>query len=158
MTNSTSGVLLYRATRDGFTAQAFHSKCDGKPNTITIIKNNFNFVFGGFIAASRTDTGAWIEDPAAFIFSLRRNGVSNAEMFLVKNPKYAVDGSRGYGPIFGEDIVIRDKSNIKTGSYSDLGNKYNIEGINTDDPKSYLAGNRNNWLTTEIEVYEIKNL
>jgi hypothetical protein len=42
--NKTSkGNLLYRATRDGFTSKAFHSKCDGKGNTITIIKNNLNY-------------------------------------------------------------------------------------------------------------------
>ena len=42
MTKSTKGDLLYRASRDGFTGQAFHSKCDGKGNTISIIKNNSN--------------------------------------------------------------------------------------------------------------------
>ena len=48
MTKSTKGNLLYRATRDGFTSQAFHSTCDGKVNTFSIIKNNLNYVFGGF--------------------------------------------------------------------------------------------------------------
>ena len=42
-----NGILLYRATRDGFTAKSFHSKCDDIPNTVTIIKNNFNYGFGG---------------------------------------------------------------------------------------------------------------
>ena len=45
------GNLLYRATRDGFTASAFHEKCDGKENTITIIKTNGNYVFGGHTSA-----------------------------------------------------------------------------------------------------------
>jgi hypothetical protein len=45
------GNLLYRATRDGFTASAFHEKCDGKENTITIIKTNGNYVFGGYTSA-----------------------------------------------------------------------------------------------------------
>jgi hypothetical protein len=30
--------LLYRGSRDGFSAKAFHSKCDYKANTLTIIK------------------------------------------------------------------------------------------------------------------------
>ena len=30
MNKSTKGNLLYRASRDGFTRQAFHAKCDGK--------------------------------------------------------------------------------------------------------------------------------
>ena len=45
ITQSSKGTLLYRATRDGFTANAFHSKCDGKSKTITIIKTNGNYVF-----------------------------------------------------------------------------------------------------------------
>jgi hypothetical protein len=40
MTNSKNGTLLYRGTRDGFTAKSFHEKCDGKENTITIIKTD----------------------------------------------------------------------------------------------------------------------
>jgi hypothetical protein len=31
-------TLLYRGTRDGFGVEDFHSKCDGHPNTLTIIK------------------------------------------------------------------------------------------------------------------------
>jgi hypothetical protein len=30
--------LLYRGTRDGFGAKAFHSKCDGHLNTLTLLK------------------------------------------------------------------------------------------------------------------------
>ena len=39
MTNSKEceGSLLYRATRDGFGAKAFHSKCGRRENTITLI-------------------------------------------------------------------------------------------------------------------------
>ena len=38
---------LFRATRDGFTAQAFHAKCDSKGPTVTIVKSGNN-IFGGF--------------------------------------------------------------------------------------------------------------
>ncbi len=30
--------LIYRASQDGFEASSFHSKCDNKPNSLTIIK------------------------------------------------------------------------------------------------------------------------
>lgn len=39
--------LLFRASRDGFTADAFHSKCDNKGPTVTIVKSGKN-IFGGF--------------------------------------------------------------------------------------------------------------
>ena len=45
--------LLFRASRDGFTAQAFHSKCDNKGPTVTIVKSGDN-IFGGFTEISWT--------------------------------------------------------------------------------------------------------
>ena len=39
--------LLFRASQDGFTAQAFHDRCDNKGPTVTIVKSGNN-IFGGF--------------------------------------------------------------------------------------------------------------
>ena len=39
--------LLFRASRDGFAASAFHSKCDNKGPTVTVVKSGAN-IFGGF--------------------------------------------------------------------------------------------------------------
>ena len=44
--------LLYRGTRDGFGSNDFHSKCDGKSNTLTILKaKQSEFIFGGYTEA-----------------------------------------------------------------------------------------------------------
>ena len=43
-----TATLLYRATRDGFAASSFHSRCDGRDNTVTIIKTNSNYVLINF--------------------------------------------------------------------------------------------------------------
>jgi hypothetical protein len=40
--------LLYRGSRDGFAAASFHSKCDHKSNTLTLIETTKGFSFGGF--------------------------------------------------------------------------------------------------------------
>ena len=39
--------LLFRASRDGFAALAFHFKCDNKGPTVTVVKSGGN-IFGGF--------------------------------------------------------------------------------------------------------------
>ena len=49
MTKFTKAYILYRATKDGFEAYAFHNRCDGKAKTITTIRNNLNYVFGGYL-------------------------------------------------------------------------------------------------------------
>ena len=60
---------------------------------------------------------------------------------------------------YGEDIVIKDESNKFVGSYCNFGSFYQLpDGMtyDTDDSRSFLAGNYDQWLTTEIEVYQIK--
>jgi hypothetical protein len=152
MTQSINGVLLYRATTDGFDSKVFHMKCDGKANTITIIKNNFNYVFGGYKSATWDDGSkgrfsAFKTDPRAFIFSLRRKGLSK-NLSICK------------GPSFGfVDIDINERPNIETGSYSNIGGSYECPLnyiYNSNEKKtSFLAGSLKNWLVTEIEVYQI---
>ncbi len=158
MTKSSDGILLYRATRDGFSSQAFHSKCDGKENTITIIKNNLNNVFGGYASSAWNCSGS-INDPNAFLFSLRRAGVSFKDKFTVKSAVDALYGHSGYGPTFGggHDIFICNQSNTNIGSYSQFGNSYNLPDGYTkgENANNFLAGNYNQRTTIEIEVYQI---
>jgi cell division protein FtsB len=40
--------LLWRGSRDGFAAQEFHRRCDGHPNTLTVILDTEGNIFGGF--------------------------------------------------------------------------------------------------------------
>ncbi len=158
MTKSSNGILLYRATRDGFDSQAFHSKCDGKRNTITIIKNNLNYVFGGYASSAWNSSWNFINDPNAFLFSLRRDGVSFKDKFTVKYAERALYGYSSYGPSFGyNDICILNESNTKMGSSSNFGDSYNLPNGYTygENANDFLAGNWNKWITTEIEVYQI---
>jgi hypothetical protein len=125
MTKSSNGILLYRATRDGFTNQAFHSKCDGKGNAITIIKNNLNYAFAGYASSAWNSTGGFIKDPNSFLFSLRRAGVSFKDKFTAKEPQYTIYGYSNYGPVLG-DILINNQSNTTIGSYTSFGGSYNL--------------------------------
>lgn len=44
--------LIYRGSRDGFTAKSFHTICDGKGPTLSLIKSEHEKVFGGFASIS----------------------------------------------------------------------------------------------------------
>jgi hypothetical protein len=44
--------LLYRGSRDGFGGRDFHGKCDGRPNTLTVILDAGGNAFGGFTPAA----------------------------------------------------------------------------------------------------------
>ena len=50
--------LLFRASRDGFAALAFHFKCNNKGPTITVVKSGGN-IFGGFTENAWTSKINW---------------------------------------------------------------------------------------------------
>ena len=157
--NLTEEKLIYRASRDGFAASSFHSKCDNYSNTVTIIKTTSNSVFGGFTTAKWTSNGEGTFDTNAFIFSLRRSGNSNKERFNITYPYYAIHGYSSYGPIFGNghDIFVSDSSNANEYSGSNFGWTYQLPKnitFESTEAQSYLAGSFR-WKTTEIEVYQV---
>ena len=51
--------LLFRASRDGFASQTFHSKCDNKGPTITVVKSG-PYIFGGYTEKSWKSKNFWV--------------------------------------------------------------------------------------------------
>ena len=155
----TKRVLLYKATRDGFQASAFHSRCDGIPNTVTVIRNNNNYVFGGFTAVKWSSANGRIADTSAFIFSLRRNGgLTNYKLPINSTQvKFAIRGASFYGPTFGGgfDINIINQSNTNTGSSSYISSYTPPTYPSGSNRYTFLTGGVFGWVTTEIEVYQL---
>ena len=124
-----------------------------------------NFFFGGFTAAEWSCSkkiGSYIADTKAFLFSMRRDGVSCNHKFMVKNKNAAIGGHPNCGPVFGKgqtlgsghEIFIKDESNKNIGNSTNLGTSYHYS-FEHGDSKTFLAGTYDGWLTTEIEVYQI---
>jgi hypothetical protein len=114
LNNLTEARLIYRASRDGFAASSFHSKCDNIANTVTVIRTTSNSVFGGFTSAKWTSNWEWSYDANAFIFSLRRSGNSNKERFNVTYPDDAIFSYSSFGPIGLEVEMISMLVTIQT--------------------------------------------
>ncbi len=91
--------LQYRATRDGFTAQNFHTKCDTVANTLTIIESTNGNIFGGFTEKAWDSYGQWYLDPKAFIFSLV-NKEKKTFKIICTNGENAIHFGSPHGPIF----------------------------------------------------------
>ena len=51
--------LLFQASRDGFAASAFHTKCDNRGPTVTVIISGAN-IFGGFTEKPWTNAGGTV--------------------------------------------------------------------------------------------------
>lgn len=148
--------LLYRASRDGFGAADFHSKCDIQSTFLVIIKTNESFIFGAY---TETDwsSGGFKTDNSAFIFSLENKDGNPLKLNCIQ-PEYAVYSNpfSSYGPTFGRghDIYISDNSNSSSASFSNLGDsfKHPNYAFGTTQAKSFLAGSYN-FQTADIEVY-----
>jgi hypothetical protein len=116
--------LIYRASKDGFESLDFHAKCDTYCNTLVLIKTTSGCIFGGFASESWDSNGHasfFKQDLNAFLFSFKNN-LNRQEKFLIKNPEYAMNCGRTYGPSFGFDLIkIENHSNFN--SLSSVSNK-----------------------------------
>jgi len=77
--------LLYRASRDGWKGMDFHSRCDNKGATITVIKrtdqsgNVLGRIFGGYADVAWNSNGV-VTDPSAFVFSMSAGSVGSTDL------------------------------------------------------------------------------
>ena len=150
--------LQYRATRDGFTAQNFHTKCDTAANTLTIIKSEHGNIFGAFTEKAWNSSGQYYADPKSFIFSLV-NKENKSFKVNCTNGVGAIYCSSSYGPSFGNsttghDILIYSDSNTNKGSLCNFSSSYNHADYPkyTEKAKTILAGSYH-FQTLEIEVF-----
>ena len=94
--------LLYRCSIDRDSSYKFHEKCDGKGPTITLVKTDKVFKFGGYTSISWNNIQNLQQDRNAFIFSLN------------KKENYTIYGGNINGPIFGSnEIYIRNNCKKK---------------------------------------------
>lgn len=114
--------LLYYSTRDGRNAYSFHSKCDGIPDTITLIQSHgYDDVFGGFtrikwskqnqniMVSHFKDENELTKNGDTFLLHIRSPLVMRATRLLErkKGSKCLVQHGSSLGPCFGfEDIHI----------------------------------------------------
>jgi hypothetical protein len=148
--------LLYKATRDGFKASDFHSKCDNQGSTVTIITSKKGYRFGGYTPFSWNSSSRYVQDSSkqSFIFTLTNpHNIPPSKYPLIK-PECAIYCHPNFGPIFGSysyDIYVSDKSNQNDDSFTDFPNSYSDttgKGKRTFTGKYYFS-------TREIEVFKV---
>jgi hypothetical protein len=149
--------LLYRGTRDGFGSQDFHSKCDGKSNTLTLVKaQQSSYIFGGFTTVEWDSSSIWKSDPNAFLFSLTNKDNKPLKMKIDSNKhQHAIFCHSECGPSYVGGIIIKNNANTTIDSYSNLGFNYKHPqyAYETVEAESFLAGSYKFQLA-EIEVYQ----
>ncbi|XP_030582442.1 interferon-induced protein 44-like [Archocentrus centrarchus] len=134
--------LLYKASIHGFTGAAFHQRCDNRSPTVSVGYNNSGYVFGGYTKQPFSQSGQYVNDDQAFLFTFSGEKLLK---YPVTGPGYAVRMVANCGPYFGEDFVLVNGSQAVV--YSNPGNYYNF-------PAAQIHGN--NFSLTECEVYQVE--
>ena len=144
--------LLWRGSRDGFTAKAFHKRCDKQGATLTVIKSVDGWIFGGYNPSSwlSTDPASCHSANGSFLFTLKNlHGISPTQFFC-KTHCRAFYNDASSGPHFGcSDLVV-----LASGSNSSyFPNAYEDT---TGKGKSILTKMRySRFDVKEIEVYSV---
>jgi hypothetical protein len=157
--------LLWRGSRDGFDACDFHRRCDGHPNTLTLILDTDGNVFGGFTPVQwesrqprSSGNGNCVKaDPSqkSFLFTLVNPHKVPARRFELKAKEKdnAIICSCNYGPNFSDIGVWNVSEHSKSWSYR-FGFSYtNDTGLNGN---TFFTGS-GYFQVKEIEVFEIKD-
>jgi hypothetical protein len=170
--NKREFLLLYRGSRDGSTAEAFHSRCDGHTNTLTVILDTGGNVFGGFTPLS-WESRDWNgkqdlennirkcdESQKSFLFTLKNPHNVIARTFRLKSDRkqFAILCDRPDGPIFGygsPDLCVfsasgGQSSNATTGFGTSYVNDTGLPG------RTFFTGSEK-FDVREIEVFEVKD-
>ena len=146
--------LLYRASEHGFAARDFHERCDGKCNTLTLVKSANHCIFGGYTGAKWSSNNGFVTDLHAFVFSLK-TAASNQKSFLARcaESERAIYCKENMGPSFGvNDISISDMYNKNKSRLAELNCYQRDEDFDEDDEDITLS-DFDHFKTNDIEVY-----
>lgn len=137
--------LLYQGSKDGFTIQTFHSKCDKKGPTVTVIHTKTgDKVFGGFMDQSWASEDTNINSEKAFLFSITNKTKHNPKN---SGSQFVSFSAYDTGPNFGDgDLSL----------YGDFSNEQQSCYPYTFDYDANTLVGANTFTVKEIEIYCLK--
>jgi hypothetical protein len=147
--------LLYRASRDGNTAAAFHANCDRKGATIVVARiNNSRQIVGGYNplewdSFDYNAVGSYKSTNDSFIFKFTNlDDCQSAMVVYSKGDQYSIQRVSRCGPAFGYgcDLVLNFVSDSNTwhcspSSYPSL---FLPTSINVDDYEVFQVTKKDN--------------
>jgi hypothetical protein len=141
-------INLFDSSVNGDRASEFHSKCDYKYNTISLIETTNGHRFGGYTSECFESPNDYFDkkDNLSFVFSLDK-----MRIYDVIKGKYAISCDKNYGPYFRDDhICIVDEFFTK-----ESGTCIKGKGFNTT--KNYeLNSGKKYFIIKRLQVFQIK--
>nr|XP_058952138.1 uncharacterized protein LOC131779589 [Pocillopora verrucosa] len=152
--------LCYRASSHGWSSSTFHSYCDRRGPTVTIIRAH-GYIFGGYTDQSwryyrrysyyygYLYYGQYTSSSKAFIFSLKNYYGYGYFKKDISQHNYATYNHYNYGPTFGggHDIYVASNANSNYNSY------FNCQSYTGKYCNNNVWTGRKYFCADEIEVY-----
>ena len=144
--------LLYSSSRDGSSAAAFHSKCDGRGATLTVVETTDGRVVGGYTNTPWSSSGGRQSANRAFLFALRGAGLPGPIRLRLKdrNDGWAIWHHPSYGPYFGGGSDLFVHTNMTKVYSNNLGGTY--EGSSSWPLKRAVE-----YAVKEVEVFGVSS-
>ena len=141
--------LLYKATIDGEASSVFHSKCDEKGPTITVVKVLNGSKCGGFTPISWKKDGCWQKDDSkrSFVFNLDNKTKFN----LRDNYNHALDFHDSKLSCFGGYTLQLTDNNLSNKNGLCQATDYQI-----NSPTDLIGINDGYFQAVDIEVFLVK--
>ncbi|XP_067017564.1 uncharacterized protein [Acropora muricata] len=152
-------VRCWRAKTDGWAASTFHSNCDGKGPTVTIIQVG-SYIFGGYtdVSWSSPSSCSSASSSKSFIYSLYNiNGFSPVKLQIKSGRQsYAIYRCSSYGPAFGGggDLDISNNAVSNRDSYTSCGHTYHLPpGYSSSRSSCRFYAGSYKFTPTDVEVF-----
>lgn len=141
--------LLYKASIDGEAASVFHSLCDEKGASITVVKVLNGSKCGGFTPLSWKTEGCWQKDPSlrSFVCNLDNKTKFN----LRDNYNHALDFHNYKLSCFGGYTLQLTDKNLSNKNGICQACDYQIQS-----PTDLIGINENNFQAVDIEIFLVK--
>ena len=141
--------LLYKASIDGEAASVFHSLCDEKGASITVVKVLNGSKCGGFTPLSWKTNGCWQKDPSlrSFVCNLDNKTKFN----LRENYNHALDFHENKLSCFGGYALQLTDNNLSNKNGICQACDYQIQS-----PTDLIGINDNNFQAVDIEIFLVK--
>lgn len=155
-------TLLYKLSRDGWNATTFHTKCDHKGPTVTVLYNTEYTVFGGYTSQSWTSpgNGFYGTDPKAFLFQLRYRGSESHRYYqCTGNGSKAIYCVYNQGPTFGSGpdfLPFTGNSNQFNTKVYKLNGRCNLDN-SYQYPENVADFNDGHMNALDLEVYQFED-
>ena len=140
--------IIYKSSKDGDLSTVFHKKCDNIKNTLLLIQDSENKIFGGFTTQTWDGEDINKKDNNCFIFSIDKS--KNTKIYDILQGNEAISCNPNYGPIFVNQIKLLNNF-LKQGGIT--GKK--AKNFKTSEDFE-LTGGLENFIIKEVEIFQIK--